>query len=71
MYNFFRFLDMIICPTCSAVLRRLDGLHQPDEPYLQNDGEASFMVCLMCGAKLRWKEDDDVTDLDFGDGAIA
>ena len=51
---------MILCstPGCDAVLRRLPGLHQPGEPYMQSDADGSFMLCLKCGAKVRWHDDD-------------
>jgi len=50
---------MIVCPTpgCDAVLRRVPGLHQPGEPYMQSDGDAFFMLCLKCGARVPWQDD--------------
>lgn len=62
---------MTTCPKCSAVLRRIDGLHQAGEPYLQNDARGSFMVCLKCHARVDWQQGDDTPDLDFDSGAIA
>ena len=60
---------MILCsnPSCDAVLRRVPGLHQAGEPYLQSDEDGSFMVCLKCGARVSWQDDDDrIGDPDLG-----
>ena len=58
---------MITCPECSAVLRRVDGLHQQGEPYMQLDERGSFMLCLKCGARVAWEDQDAAPGLDFGD----
>ena len=58
---------MISCPECSTVLRRIDGLHQQGEPYMQLDERGSFMLCLKCGARVPWEDQDPTPGLDFGD----
>ena len=59
---------MILCPnpSCDAVLRRVPGLHQPGEPYMQADDNGCFMVCLKWW-RPSWQDDDDqLGDLDVG-----
>ena len=57
---------MITCPKCFA-LRRVDGLHQQGEPYMQLDERGSFMLCLKCGARVPWEDHEAAPGLDFGD----
>ena len=59
---------MITCPGCRAVLRQVAGLHQAGEPYMQHDEQGTFMICLKCETKVRWKDDDPPpSDFDLGD----
>ena len=61
---------MIVCPRCTAVLRKVPGLHQEGEPYLCTDEQGAFMLCLHCGTRVPWAEppSDDFSD---GDPAFA
>jgi hypothetical protein len=61
---------MIDCPQCSAVMRRVPGLHQAGEPYMQSDEHGSFMTCLMCGTRVAWRDDEDDSGLDFGSDPV-
>ncbi len=59
---------MIKCTTCAALLRQVDGLHQPGEPYMQADDDGSFMVCLKCETRVRWQDDEPAAaNFDLGD----
>ena len=49
---------MISCPKCSAVLRRIDGLHQAGEPFMQADEQGQFMICLTCQTRVPWVDED-------------
>ncbi len=62
---------MILCPnpSCDAVLRRMPGLHQPGEPYMQSDDDGLFMVCWKCETMVRWHDDAPPVGLDLGDDA--
>jgi endogenous inhibitor of DNA gyrase (YacG/DUF329 family) len=58
---------MITCPNCSAVSRRIDGLHQAAaEPFLLCDQLGWFMNCPTCETKVRWK-DDEPAEFGLGD----
>ena len=58
---------MIVCPNCSAVLRKVPGLHQEGEPYLRCDEQGTFMLCLKCEARVAW-QDESGPDDDLGLG---
>ena len=58
---------MIVCPNCSAVLRKVPGLHQEGEPYLRHNEQGTFMVCLKCEAHVPWQDASGADDdLDVG-----
>jgi len=59
---------VIKCPTCWTVLRSIPGLHQAGDPYIRTDEQGSYMECLKCETKVRWKDDDEpALDFDIGD----
>jgi len=50
------------------VLRSIPGLHQAGDPYIRTDEQGSYMECLKCETKVRWKDDDEpALDFDIGD----
>ena len=51
---------MILCPTPGeAILRRVVGLHQAGEPYIQSDETGMFMICMKYGARVTWQAPPD------------
>src|SRR5690349_24631559 len=42
------------CPVCSAVLRRIDGIHGGGEPPVWSDPRGQYVQCNECSTRLDW-----------------